>query len=153
MENLKAKLKKQGGFTMVELLIVVAIIGILAAVSIPMFNSALEKARHGVDQANARDAISLAYAEYLGAANRSYFDSAKTYKYVVEDDHSADLEPTTGGATGGAKGVHPECTCDSLDHGLELGVSIQNVASAPNGVEIKLTGWKFDTANNKSTTA
>ena len=50
MEKLKAKLKKQGGFTMVELLIVVAIIAILVAVSIPMMNSALEKSREAVDQ-------------------------------------------------------------------------------------------------------
>ena len=60
MEKLKAKLKKRGGFTMVELLIVVAIIAILVAVSIPMMNQALERSRHAVDQENVRDALALA---------------------------------------------------------------------------------------------
>lgn len=56
MSNLKAKLKKQGGFTLMEMLIVVAIIAILIAVSIPMFNAALERAREATDAANERAA-------------------------------------------------------------------------------------------------
>ena len=59
------KLKKQNGFTLVEMLIVVAIIAILIAVSIPMVGSALERSRVAVDEANERDAQSLAVAEFL----------------------------------------------------------------------------------------
>lgn len=54
MNNLKAKLKKQGGFTLIEMLIVVAIIAILIAVSIPLVNNALERAREATDAANER---------------------------------------------------------------------------------------------------
>lgn len=54
MKNLKAKLKKQGGFTLIEMLIVVAIIAILIAVSIPLVNSSLERAREATDAANER---------------------------------------------------------------------------------------------------
>lgn len=56
MKKLKAKLKKQGGFTLIEMLIVVAIIAILIAVSIPLVSGALEKARDATDQANERAA-------------------------------------------------------------------------------------------------
>ena len=52
------KLNKKG-FTLAELLVVVAIIGVLVAISIPIFTSQLEKSREAVDLANIR----AAYAE------------------------------------------------------------------------------------------
>ena len=53
-QKLSRKLKKTGGFTLIEMLIVVAIIAILVAVSIPMVNASLEKAREATDAANER---------------------------------------------------------------------------------------------------
>ena len=44
--------KNQKGFTLVELMIVVAIIGILAAVAIPKFADMLEKSREGATKGN-----------------------------------------------------------------------------------------------------
>ena len=43
------------GFTLAELLIVVAIIAVLVAIAIPIFTSQLEKSRESTDLANARD--------------------------------------------------------------------------------------------------
>lgn len=48
------KYRKQKGFTLAELLIVVAIIAVLVAVAIPIFSNQLEKARQAVDMQNAR---------------------------------------------------------------------------------------------------
>lgn len=48
------------GFTLAELLIVVAILGVLIAVAIPVFTSSLEKARLAVDDANERSVIAMA---------------------------------------------------------------------------------------------
>lgn len=53
------------GFTLAELLIVVAIIAVLVAISIPIFTSQLRKARVAVNQANARAGEAAAYAAYL----------------------------------------------------------------------------------------
>ncbi|MGN0362889.1 MAG: type IV pilin protein [Bilifractor sp.] len=53
------------GFTLAELLIVIAIIGVLVAVSIPIFSNQLKKARLAVNQANGRAAFSAAEAAYL----------------------------------------------------------------------------------------
>ena len=52
--------KRQKGFTLAELLIVVAIIAVLVAISIPIFTSQLKKARLAVDHSAMRDAYALA---------------------------------------------------------------------------------------------
>jgi prepilin-type N-terminal cleavage/methylation domain-containing protein len=59
------KMRNKKGFTLMELLIAVAIIAILVAISIPVFTSQLEKAREETDIANMRSAKSLAVAAYL----------------------------------------------------------------------------------------
>ncbi len=58
------KLNKKG-FTLAELLIVVAIIGVLVAISIPIFTAQLQKARLATNQANARAAYAAVVAELL----------------------------------------------------------------------------------------
>ena len=59
------KRKQNKGFTLAELLIVVAIIAVLVAISIPIFTFQLRKARVAVNQANARAGEAAAYAAYL----------------------------------------------------------------------------------------
>ena len=49
--------QSERGFTLAELLIVVAIIGVLTAVAIPVFTSQLEKSREATDLANVRSAF------------------------------------------------------------------------------------------------
>ncbi|MBR1573132.1 MAG: prepilin-type N-terminal cleavage/methylation domain-containing protein [Lachnospiraceae bacterium] len=53
------------GFTMAELLIVVAIIAVLVAIAIPIFTTQLEKAREATDVANIRAAYAEAAAEAI----------------------------------------------------------------------------------------
>lgn len=57
-------MKRRKGFTLAELLIVVAIIGVLVAVSIPIFVKQLEKSRVAVTLANIRSAYAEAQLEY-----------------------------------------------------------------------------------------
>lgn len=71
------KMNNKKGFTLMELLIVVAIIAILVAVSIPVFTSQLEKARETTDVANMRAAKAEAVTQYLtdGNAGTYYYDA------------------------------------------------------------------------------
>lgn len=64
MKLMNKKLTKKG-FTLAELLIVVAILAILVAVSIPIFTSKLHDAKDATDMANARAAKGAAVAQYL----------------------------------------------------------------------------------------
>lgn len=82
-QKLSKKLKKSGGFTLIEMLIVVAIIAILVAVSIPMVNSNLTKAKEATDEANLRAGKAAAIADYL--MNDTYLGTAKTYYYDASD--------------------------------------------------------------------
>ncbi|MBR3246209.1 MAG: type II secretion system protein [Parasporobacterium sp.] len=65
MKNLMKKLRKKGGFTLAELLIVVAIIAVLVAIAIPIFTTQLEKSREATDIANVRSAYADLVAEYI----------------------------------------------------------------------------------------
>ncbi len=58
--------RKDEGFTLVELMVVVLIIGILVAIAIPVFNSASESARRRTCQANQRT-IEGAVQQYVAA--------------------------------------------------------------------------------------
>ena len=57
--------KNNKGFTLAELLIVVAIIAVLVAISIPIFTAQLEKSREATDIANLRAAKSEAVSMFL----------------------------------------------------------------------------------------
>lgn len=89
---------KNNGFTLAELLIVVAIIGVLVAISIPIFSSQLEKSREATDLANVR----AAYAEVMAAANvddtnSPYYDTlTKEYKTIVYLKQKKNGWSTTG---------------------------------------------------------
>lgn len=61
------KMRENGnkGFTLAELLIVVAIIAVLVAISIPIFSEQLEKSREATDAANIRSAYAEVSADML----------------------------------------------------------------------------------------
>ena len=78
ISTLKKKLNKKG-FTLAELLVVVAIIAVLVAISIPIFTTQLEKARQSTDAANCR----ALYAEAVVASLDNNGEGTKTA--VVSD--------------------------------------------------------------------
>ena len=63
-EKINMKNNKKG-FTLMEMLIVVAIIAVLVAIAIPVLNGTLEKAREATDAANLRAAYAEVSVNYL----------------------------------------------------------------------------------------
>lgn len=78
---MKKMMKNRKGFTLMEMLIVVAIIAILVIIAIPTFNSALAKARAATDVANIRSGYAAALVE---AMTNGVNDTGDTY-YLQKD--------------------------------------------------------------------
>ena len=73
-------MRKNKGFTLIEMLVVIAIIAVLVSIVIPVVGSATEKAKEAADAANVRAAI----AEITTVALMDGTDAANALKLEVE---------------------------------------------------------------------
>lgn len=140
MMNKMRKMKNKKGFTLMEMLIVVAIIAILIAIAIPTFASSLNKARIATDEANIRSGYASVMVRVLDPDNALAAANTKV-TYTLNKDGSV--------STAGEKKDNYTCQGNQTKTGTSIG-----------GVAMT-TGWKkgdtisytYDNATGKVTIA
>ena len=106
--KMRKSLTSQKGFTLVELLVVVVVIGVLAAIAIPKFTSATDDAKIAKIKADMRtigSSIALYQARYNGG-NPPDLNTLKTANYLA----SVPLPPTGATALDGTNYTYTSST-------------------------------------------
>ena len=91
--------KKEEGFTLIELMIVIAIIGILAAIAIPQFSAYRTRSYNSAAQADIRNAATTQEAYYVDHSTYANDSTLLTGSFGLTTSANVTLT-ATGSATG-----------------------------------------------------
>ncbi|MCR4617703.1 MAG: prepilin-type N-terminal cleavage/methylation domain-containing protein [Lachnospiraceae bacterium] len=113
-------MRERKGFTLAELLIVVAIIAVLVAISIPIFTSQLERSRDAVTISNIRAAYAMAQTAYLTqqsdtANNVTYAAGSVTVGGVISKGTVSNTPKFSGAAADLVISAQVIAGCAALD--------------------------------------
>ena len=161
LQQLRRRLQgeREGGFTLIELMVVVLIIAILIAIAIPTFLGARTRAQNRAAQASLRNALvaaksiytdtqSYATAEAGGAAGLSSVEPSLTYKAkgVVstgQNDISADGSTNAGQWAGAALSASGTCFWikDNVSSGTTYGTGTAATCTGTAALGAAGTSW------------
>ena len=148
LNNIK-NMKKDRGFTIVELLVVIVVIGILAAITIVSYTGVTTRAKTAQAQSNAQSAQSV--AEAYNADNGSYPD---TIAHFTAGSTSSKLPAGMSVVAGLAGAVVPITGTDPLSASTgQTTVTWACLTSCTTPTGGRITYWNYSLATPSSLTA
>lgn len=102
IRKFKKKFAQKKAFTLIELIVVIAIIGVLAAILIPTMSGFVDNARTAAGNANARTIYTVAASEYAFLSSQGSTPGADSYA----KGGGSDFEDAVDGAVGTIDGTY-----------------------------------------------
>lgn len=134
MKKISRKHRKELGFTLIELMIVVAIIGILAALALPKFASLVEKSREAASKGNLnsmRSAISIYYGDTEGVyPNDLWTEPLYSFSKYLEK-----IPPVKATHSGIGAGILESPSGTAVMHTTDENIAVTG------------TGWRYNYTN------
>ena len=125
MLELFQRLKKRRGFTLIELIVVIAILAILAAILVPTMMNIIGTARNQVRESNAAAVFSAAQAAYvtLSVVNGVEISTGEHSSTTEDDDLIKEIEKNLGAGTTAKEVYTVHVTDTGVSHVVYDGVT------------------------------
>lgn len=127
-EMIKRVREDRGGFTLAELLVVVAIVAVLVAIAVPVFTSSMDSANKATEDANIRSVRAAGVTEILSNSS-THGKTGPWYATATVDSHGniTNLAVSTGSVD------EEGYTAGSVSEGGTVAANITDISATSGG--------------------